>query len=318
MFDIYRRISVMGSTGSVGTQTLETVRDIEKIKGKGFIEITGLSAGSNYKLLAEQALRFNVRSLCVATEEGASYLRSELKDLSPEIYVGEKGLCDFARIDTDLLVTAIVGMRGLLPTLEAIKKGTHIALANKETLVTGGEIVMPLARKNKCRIIPVDSEHAAVFKCLHGHKKREVSKIILTASGGPFRGYTKEQISKVGLSEALSHPTWKMGRKITIDCATMMNKGLEVIEASRLFGFSGDMIEVLIHPESIIHSMVEWKDGSVTAELSKPDMKIPIIQAISYPERVDSLINKTDFTKISGLTFEKPDFETFGCLKIAY
>lgn len=305
----------------MGTQTLEVVRKLNStLEDK--IQITALSAGTNVSLLAKQATEFGVRYLCVSTKECAEKLSVELSNLKPgydpTVFIGEEGLVSLAEINTELIVTAIVGMRGLRPTLAAIEKGTDIALANKETLVTGGGIVMRKAAEKHIRLLPVDSEHSAIFQCLRGQKKEDVSRLILTASGGPFRGYSKEQLENVTLKMALGHPTWKMGKKITVDCATLMNKGLEVIEASVLFGFSPDDISVVIHPQSIIHSMVEFKDGSVKAQLSVPDMKLPIMQAVNYPENSESAVERLDFTKISPLTFEKPDTKVFRCLKLAY
>ncbi|MBO5417925.1 MAG: 1-deoxy-D-xylulose-5-phosphate reductoisomerase [Clostridia bacterium] len=312
-----RRIGIIGSTGSIGTQTLEVIKELNS-EGQFSFEVTALSAGNNAKLLAEQAREFGVKLLCIDTEEGAQYLKEALKDLNPEILVGEEGLCALASSPMDVLVTAIVGMRGIKPTLAAIAEGTEIALANKETLVAAGEVVMAEAKRRNVRILPVDSEHSAILQCLQGEKRAEVDKIILTASGGPFRTMPEKDLEKVTAEDALKHPTWNMGGKITIDCASLMNKGLEVIEAKWLYDASYDDIDVVVHPQSIIHSMVKYRDGSVIAQLGNPTMKLPIQYALTYPSRVVSTVKPLDLSEIGTLTFEKPDTERFPCLKLAY
>lgn len=312
-----RRIGIIGSTGSIGTQTLEVIKELNS-EGQFSFEVTALSAGNNAKLLAEQARDFRVKLLCIDTEEGAQYLKEALKDLNPEILVGEEGLCTLASSPMDVLVTAIVGMRGIKPTLAAIAEGTEIALANKETLVAAGEVVMAEAKRRNVRILPVDSEHSAILQCLQGEKRAEVDKIILTASGGPFRTMPAKDLEKVTAEDALKHPTWNMGGKITIDCASLMNKGLEVIEAKWLYDASYDDIDVVVHPQSIIHSMVKYRDGSVIAQLGNPTMKLPIQYALTYPSRVVSTVKPLDLSEIGTLTFEKPDTERFPCLKLAY
>lgn len=312
-----RRIGIIGSTGSIGTQTLEVIKELNS-EGQFSFEVTALSAGNNAKLLAEQARDFRVKLLCIDTEEGAQYLKEALKDLNPEILVGEEGLCTLASSPMDVLVTAIVGMRGIKPTLAAIAEGTEIALANKETLVAAGEVVMAEAKRRNVRILPVDSEHSAILQCLQGEKRAEVDKIILTASGGPFRTMPAKDLEKVTAEDALKHPTWNMGGKITIDCASLMNKGLEVIEAKWLYDALYDDIDVVVHPQSIIHSMVKYRDGSVIAQLGNPTMKLPIQYALTYPSRVVSTVKPLDLSEIGTLTFEKPDTERFPCLKLAY
>ena len=312
-----RKIGIIGSTGSIGTQTLEVIKELNG-QGKFTFQVTALSAGNNAKLLAKQAREFGVKLLCIDTEEGAEYLRRELGDLKPEILVGEEGLCALAESPMDILVTAIVGMRGIKPTLAAISKGTEIALANKETLVAAGEVVMAEAARRGVRILPVDSEHSAILQCLQGEKRDEVANIILTASGGPFRRMSAKELETVNAEDALKHPTWNMGGKITIDCASLMNKGLEVIEARWLYDMSYDNIDVVGHPQSIIHSMVRYNDGSVIAQLGNPSMKLPIQYALTYPSRVSSTVKPLDLADIGSLTFERPDTDRFPCLKLAY
>ena len=312
-----RKIGIIGSTGSIGTQTLEVIKELNG-QGKFTFQVTALSAGNNAKLLAKQAREFGVKLLCIDTEEGAEYLRRELGDLKPEILVGEEGLCALAESPMDILVTAIVGMRGIKPTLAAISKGTEIALANKETLVAAGEVVMAEAARRGVRILPVDSEHSAILQCLQGEKRDEVANIILTASGGPFRRMSAKELETVNAEDALKHPTWNMGGKITIDCASLMNKGLEVIEARWLYDMSYDNIDVVVHPQSIIHSMVRYNDGSVIAQLGNPSMKLPIQYALTYPSRVSSTVKPLDLADIGSLTFERPDTDRFPCLKLAY
>lgn len=309
-------VSILGSTGSIGTQTLEVIRELNA-RGAD-INVLALSAGSNAKLLAEQAREFNVRYLCIDSKDGSDLLREMLKDMEPVIFTGEEGLREIASVRTDIIVTAVVGMRGLVPTMNAIKAGNNIALANKETLVAAGNIVMEAAGKNGVNIFPVDSEHCAVKQCLDGGRYSDVKKIVLTASGGPFRGKKREEIKNVTVKEALSHPTWKMGGKITIDSATLMNKGLEVIEAMHLFNVGADRIDVVIHPQSIIHSMVCYNDESVLAQMGAPSMKLPIQYALTYPSREYSSVAPLSLPDVGTLTFERPDIETFPCLRLAY
>lgn len=311
-----KTVSIIGSTGSIGTQTLEVIRELNE-KGAD-IRVIALSAGNNVGLLLEQAREFNVKYLSIVREKDAETLRENLRDINPEVYSGDEGLNRIAEIKTDLLFTAIVGMRGLLPTITAINAGNNIALANKETLVSAGSIVMNLAKEKGVIIFPVDSEHNAILQCLDAGQKKDVKKLIITASGGPFRAFTKEDMYKVSVEDALNHPTWNMGGKITIDSATLMNKGLEVIEAMHLFDMDAEDIEVVVHPQSIIHSMVCYKDNSVIAQLSMPSMKLPIQYALTYPDRMESRIPQVSFAEIGTLTFEEPDLDRFPCLKYAY
>ena len=308
-----RCISILGSTGSIGTQTLEIVR------ANGDLEVVALSAGSNIGLLEKQIREFSPKLVAVWDEIKAEELKKNISDLDVTVVSGMEGLIAVSTAkDAQIVLTAVVGMIGILPTVEAIKAGKDIALANKETLVTAGHIIMPLAKENRVNIYPVDSEHSAIFQSLNGENKREVSKILLTASGGPFRGRTKEEMKDVTLEQALNHPNWSMGKKITIDSATMVNKGLEVIEAKWLFDVDFDDIQVVVQPQSLIHSMVEFKDGAVMAQLGTPDMKLPIQYALYYPERryIDS--ERVDFAKIASITFENPDMENFEGLRLAY
>lgn len=308
-----KKIAVLGSTGSIGTQTLEIARE------KGDLEILGLAAGSNIRLLESQIREFKPKAVAVWSDEGAKELRSRVRDLDVDVVSGMEGLCEVATLNkTEMLVTAIVGMIGILPTIEAIKSGKDIALANKETLVTAGHIIMPLAAKEHVSILPVDSEHSAVFQSLKGNRKEDVEKIILTASGGPFRGKTRGELRDITVSDALRHPNWTMGKKITIDSSTLVNKGLEVMEARWLFDVDIDKIDVLVHPQSVIHSMVEYKDGAVIAQLGIPDMKLPIQYALYYPARRELEGSRVDFAKLGRLTFEKPDMETFYGLYLGY
>lgn len=308
-----RCISILGSTGSIGTQTLEIVR------ANGDLEVVALSAGSNIGLLEKQIREFSPKLVAVWDEIKAEELKKNISDLDVTVVSGMEGLIAVSTAkEAQIVLTAVVGMIGILPTVEAIKAGKDIALANKETLVTAGHIIMPLAKENRVNIYPVDSEHSAIFQSLNGENKREVSKILLTASGGPFRGRTKEEMKDVTLAQALNHPNWSMGKKITIDSATMVNKGLEVIEAKWLFDVDFDDIQVVVQPQSLIHSMVEFKDGAVMAQLGTPDMKLPIQYALYYPERryIDS--ERVDFAKIASITFENPDMENFEGLRLAY
>lgn len=307
-----KKIAILGSTGSIGTQTLEVARE------NGDLEVVALSAGNNIKLLEEQIREFHPKLAAVWTEEKALELRENVKDLDIKIVSGMEGLLELAAIpESEILVTAIVGMIGIRPTIEAIKAGKDIALANKETLVTAGHIIMPLAKEYNVSILPVDSEHSAIFQSLQGGQRKALHKILLTASGGPFRGKTLDELQNIQVEDALKHPNWAMGRKITIDSSTMVNKGLEVIEAKWLFDVTIDQIEVVVQPQSIIHSMVEYEDGAVIAQLGTPDMKLPIQYALYYPERRYLPGDRLDFGKLSQITFEKPDMETFYGLKLA-
>lgn len=306
--DFMKTISVLGSTGSIGTQALSVARAHN-------IKIQALAANSDYKSLALQAHEFKPQYVCIFKEEYKEKLESELSGLDITVLTGMEGLLKIAALKSvDIMLNSVVGMVGLLPTLEAIKGGTDIALANKETLVVGGEIVMREAHKNNVMIYPVDSEHSAIFQCLQGNKASQVNKIILTASGGPFFGKTKEELENVTVKDALNHPNWSMGNKITIDSATLMNKGLEFIEAMRLFNVTADQIEIVVHRESVLHSAVEYKDFSIIAQMGVPDMKIPIQYALTYPDRVECPIKQLSLTDYGTLSFKKPDYDTFNCL----
>ena len=307
-----KKIAILGSTGSIGTQTLEVVRENKDI------EVLGLAAGNNIQLLEEQIREFQPKLVAVWSEEKAKELRTSIQDLDVKVVSGMEGLIEVSIIpETEILVTAIVGMIGIRPTIEAIKNGKDIALANKETLVTAGHIIMPLAKEHHVQILPVDSEHSAIFQSLQGGQRAALHKILLTASGGPFRGRKKEQLKDIQVEDALKHPNWEMGRKITIDSSTLVNKGLEVIEAKWLFDVNIDQIEVVVHPQSIIHSMVEYIDGAIIAELGTPDMKLPIQYALYYPERKYLPGDRVNFATLSQLTFEKPDLDTFDGLRLA-
>ena len=308
-----KKIAILGSTGSIGTQTLEVARENKDI------EVLGLAAGNNISLLEEQIREFHPRLAAVWKEEKAKELRDHIKDLDVKVVSGMDGLIEVATMEeAEILVTAIVGMIGIRPTIEAIKAGKDIALANKETLVTAGHIIMPLAKEHNVSILPVDSEHSAIFQSLQGNQRSALHKILLTASGGPFRGRKRDELVNIQVEDALKHPNWEMGRKITIDSSTLVNKGLEVIEAKRLFDVEIDQIEVVVHPQSIIHSMVEYVDGAIIAELGTPDMKLPIQYALYYPERRFLPGERVDFATLSQLTFEKPDLETFYGLRLAF
>ncbi len=308
-----KKIAILGSTGSIGTQTLVVARE------NGDIQVLGLAAGNNIKLLETQIREFQPRLVAVWKEEKAKELRELVKDLEVKVVYGMEGLLEVARMEeTEILVTAIVGMIGIRPTIEAIKAGKDIALANKETLVTAGHIIMPLAREHQVSILPVDSEHSAIFQSLQGNQRGELHKILLTASGGPFRGKKREDLVNIQVEDALKHPNWEMGRKITIDSSTLVNKGLEVIEAKWLFDVDIEQIQVVVHPQSIIHSMVEYVDGAIMAELGTPDMKLPIQYALYYPERRFLPGERVDFYTLSQLTFEKPDLDTFYGLRLAF
>lgn len=309
-----KNISVLGSTGSIGTQTLEVVRAYNNE-----LKVTALAAGSNIALLERQILEFKPNVVCVYDEKKAGELKKKLSYLDIPILTGMDGLIACAvEKEAEVVVGAVVGMIGIRPTIEAIKAKKDIALANKETLVTAGHIIMPLAKKYNVSLLPVDSEHSAIFQALHGENKKEVHKIILTASGGPFRGKTREELKTIQVEDALKHPNWTMGQKITIDSSTMVNKGLEVIEARWLFDVNFQQIEVVVQPQSIIHSMVEYEDGAVIAQLGTPDMRLPIQYALFYPCRKYLKGERLDFTKIGKIDFCMPDMETFKGLKIAY
>ena len=308
-----KNIAVLGSTGSIGTQTLDVAKNNEDIR------IVALSAGSNIELLEKQAREFSPEVVSVAEKKDAEKLRKKLEGTGVKVLWGMDGLIEAAQHPSaDTVVTAVVGMMGLRPTVAAINAGKDIALANKETLVTAGHIIMPLAKEKNVRILPVDSEHSAILQCLTGEDQREVSRIIITASGGPFRGRTREQMKDVRLEDALKHPNWSMGRKITIDSATMVNKGLEVIEAKWLFGLDAEAIKVIVQPQSVIHSMVEFVDGGIMAQLGTPDMRLPIQYAIYYPHRRPLPGERLDFGALKQITFEEPDFENFRGLALAF
>ncbi len=308
-----KKIAILGSTGSIGTQTLQIVRTNQDL------EVTALAAGSNIDLLETQIREFHPSLVAVWGEEKAAELKIRTKDLDLKIVSGMDGLLEVAvQPEAELLVTAIVGMIGIRPTIAAMKAGKDIALANKETLVTAGHIIMPLARECQVQILPVDSEHSAIFQCLQGENKEQIKKILLTASGGPFRGRKKEELREVQVEDALKHPNWSMGRKITIDSATMVNKGLEMMEARWLFGVEPKDIQIVVQPKSIIHSMVEFVDGAVIAQLGTPDMKLPIQYALYYPDRRDLPGERLDFWKLNEITFEKPDMENFPGLSLAF
>ena len=308
-----RTIAIIGSTGSIGTQTLEVVR------ANADIRVGALAAGDNIELLEKQVREFKPELVSVKSEDKARLLKVALSDFNCKVVYGMDGLIEVATYrDAELVVTAIVGMIGIRPTVEAIKAGKDIALANKETLVTAGHIIMQLAQEYHVRILPVDSEHSAIFQCLHGERENKISKLLITASGGPFRGRKKEELQDVTVEDALKHPNWSMGRKITIDSATLVNKGLEVIEARWLFDVQPDDIEVVVQPQSIIHSMVEFEDGAIKAQLGTADMRLPIQYELYYPERRYLSGDRLDFSKIAGIITEKPDRETFKGLDLAY
>ena len=308
-----KRIAVLGSTGSIGTQTLEVAR------ANGDIEIAALAAGRNIELLEAQIREFSPKVCGVFDEKKAGELKMRVRDTETRIVSGMEGLLEIAAMDGyEILVTAVVGMIGIRPTVAAIKAGKDIALANKETLVTAGHLIIPLAAEHQVRLLPVDSEHSAIFQCLNGEQGNKIEKILLTASGGPFYGKTMEELKHVRVEDALKHPNWSMGRKITIDSSTMVNKGLEVMEAKWLFGVEMDDVQVVVQPKSIIHSMVQFTDGAVMAQLGTPDMKLPIQYALYYPERRPMGGERLDFWSLSSIAFGKPDFETFKGLSLAY
>ncbi len=304
-----KSLVILGSTGSIGTQALEVCR-------RDGYKVVALAAGGNIELLEKQAREFKVSAVAVFDEGKARDLEIKLSDTDIKVYGGAEGVCEVAQYDADVALNSIVGIAGLRPTLAAIESGKDIALANKETLVTGGDIVNAMAREKGVKILPVDSEHSAIFQSLQGSPKKCLSKILLTASGGPFYGKTRKDLENVTVAEALNHPNWSMGAKITIDSATLMNKGLEVIEAVHLFGLPADKIEVLVHRQSIVHSGVEFSDGAVIAQLGTPDMRLPIQYALTYPERSDYAFEHLSLSKVGTLTFEKPDTETFRCLPL--
>ncbi|MCT4596388.1 MAG: 1-deoxy-D-xylulose-5-phosphate reductoisomerase [Vallitalea sp.] len=307
-----KNISILGSTGSIGKQTIDIVLTHDNIN------VLGLTANTNIDLLEEQINLVKPQVVAVMNEQKALELKKRVGN-KVKVLSGMDGLIQVATLDkVDLVVTAVVGMIGIRPTVEAIKASKDIALANKETLVTAGEIINNLIKEYNVNIYPVDSEHSAIFQCLNGENKKEISKIILTASGGPFRGKKTSELEKITVSEALNHPNWSMGKKITIDSATLMNKGLEVIEAKWLFNVELDRIKVVVHPQSIIHSMVEYNDSSIIAQLGVPDMRVPIQYALYYPNRINNNIKKLDLLEVSKLTFEEPDIRTFRCLDLAY
>ena len=307
-----KKIAILGSTGSIGTQTLEVARH------NGDIQVLGLTAGSNIRLLEKQIREFAPVAVSVMDEDKARDLAVRVRDTDTKVLSGMDGMMKVAALkDTEILVTAVVGMIGIRPTIEAIRAGKDIALANKETLVTAGHIIMPLAREYGVSILPVDSEHSAIFQCLHGESARSLRKLLLTASGGPFRGYDRKMLEQVTLSDTLKHPNWVMGQKITVDSATLVNKGLEVMEACWLFQVEVDQVQVVVQPQSVIHSMVEFEDGAVMAQLGTPDMKLPIQYALYYPQRRFLPGDRLDFAALGSLTFEAPDPDTFQGLSMA-
>ncbi|MGN0135272.1 1-deoxy-D-xylulose-5-phosphate reductoisomerase [Anaerotignum sp.] len=308
-----RKISILGSTGSIGTQALEVVENL------GNIKVMAITGNSNIALLEQQARKFQPALVAVMDEKNAERLKDRLSDLHIRIVSGMDGLVEAATYEgVDTVVTSVVGNVGLKPTFAAIQAGKNIALANKETLVSAGQLVMDLAKQQNVNIYPVDSEHSAIFQSLQGNEGNPIQRILLTASGGPFRGKKRKELEHVTAADALAHPNWSMGKKITIDSATLMNKGLEVMEAKWLFDVDVDQIEVLIHPQSIVHSAVEYEDGAIIAQLGEPDMRLPIQYALTYPKRVKNPFPRVDFAQRSNLTFEKPDMDTFQCLSLAY
>lgn len=308
-----KKIAILGSTGSIGTQTLEVVRENKDI------EVSGLAAGNNIERLEAQIREFAPKVVAVWSEERAKELADKVRDLDVKIVSGMEGLIEVSTLpEVEILVTAIVGMIGIRPTIAAITAGKHIALANKETLVTAGHIIMPLAKEHGVSILPVDSEHSAIFQSLQGNESNRIEKILLTASGGPFRGKNAEDLAEMKVEDALKHPNWSMGRKITIDSSTLVNKGLEVMEAKWLFGVELDQIEVVVHPQSVIHSAVQYEDGAVIAQLGTPDMRLPIQYALYYPERRKMSGKRLDLFELGSLTFERPDTKTFRGLALAY
>lgn len=310
--NIKKNISILGSTGSIGTQCLEIVDDNDDLN------VVALSAGSNVTLLCEQAVKYKPEIVCIYDDSKVTDVKEKLKDTDIKVVSGMDGLIEIATVESaDVVLTSVVGMIGIKPTIAAINAGKDIALANKETLVCAGHIIMPLARKKGVKILPVDSEHSAIFQSLNGESNEKIDKILLTASGGPFRGYTREQMKNVTLADALNHPNWSMGKKITIDSSTMVNKGLEVMEARWLFDVSIDDIEVVIQPQSLIHSMVQYVDGAIIAQLGTPDMRLPIQYALFYPERRFLKGDRVDFKTLKSITFDTPDLDNFKGLYLA-
>lgn len=308
-----KKIGILGSTGSIGTQTLDIVRKEKDLK------VVAMAAGSNVKLMEQQVREFQPRLVAMWSEEAAADLRTRLGDMPVQVVCGMEGLLEVSTAEEmEVLVTGIVGMIGIKPTIAAIEQGKTIALANKETLVTAGHIIMPLAAAKGVSILPVDSEHSAIFQSLNGERKERVSRILLTASGGPFRGKTRQELESMTVEDALKHPNWSMGKKVTIDSASLCNKGLEVMEAKWLFDVELDQIQVLVHPQSIVHSGVEYVDGGIMAQLGVPDMKLPIQYALFYPDRRPMDTGRVDFFRLKQLTFEEPDTETFRGLALAY
>ena len=308
-----KKIAILGSTGSIGTQTLDIVR------AQGDLQVTAMAAGHNIDLFEQQIREFLPKNVALWEEKDALDLKSRVADLGVKVHYGMEGLMEIAAdADSEILVTAIVGMLGLRPTVAAIQSGKNIALANKETLVTAGHLIMPMAKEYDVQILPVDSEHSAIFQALNGERANKIDKILLTASGGPFRGKTLEELEDVTLEDALKHPNWSMGKKITVDSSTMVNKGLEVMEAKWLFGVELDQIEVVVQPQSVIHSMVQYEDGSIIAQLGTPDMRLPIQYALYYPKRRPLGGKRLDFGELGSITFEKPDLKTFRGLALAY
>ena len=308
-----KKIAILGSTGSIGTQTLEVVR------AQGDLQVTAMAAGHNIDLFEQQIREFRPRNVAVWEEKDAFDLRTRVADLNVKVHYGMDGLIEIAADpDSEILVTAIVGMLGLRPTIAAIQSGKNIALANKETLVTAGHLIMPMAKEYDVQILPVDSEHSAIFQSLNGERVNKIEKILLTASGGPFRGKTRAELEKVTLEDALKHPNWAMGKKITVDSSTLVNKGLEVMEAKWLFGVEPERIQVVVQPQSVIHSMVQYEDGSIIAQLGTPDMRLPIQYALYYPRRRPLDDKRLDFAKLGSITFEEPDTKTFRGLPLAY
>ena len=308
-----KKIAILGSTGSIGTQTLDIVR------AQGDLQVTAMAAGHNIDLFEQQIREFLPKNVALWEEKDALDLKARVADLGVKVHYGMEGLMEIAAdADSEILVTAIVGMLGLRPTVAAIQSGKNIALANKETLVTAGHLIMPMAKEYDVQILPVDSEHSAIFQALNGERANKIDKILLTASGGPFRGKTLEELSHVTLEDALKHPNWSMGKKVTIDSSTLVNKGLEVMEAKWLFGVELDQIEVVVQPQSVIHSMVQYEDGSIIAQLGTPDMRLPIQYALYYPKRRPLGGKRLDFGTLGSITFEKPELKTFRGLALAY
>jgi len=305
-------LSILGSTGSIGTQALDVCRNLD-------IKVVALAANSNVRVMEEQVRQFRPEVAALFDEKAAASLKTAVRDTGTKVLSGMDGVIEAVTHDgADTVLTSVVGIAGLVPTIAAIEAGKNIALSNKETLVTAGAIITELVKKKGVKLLPVDSEHSAIFQCLAGNRREDVEKIILTASGGPFRGYTRAELENVTVEQALNHPNWSMGNKITIDSATLMNKGLEIIEAMWLFDVPASKIEVVVHPESIIHSMVAFRDGSIMAQLGAPDMRIPVQLALTWPERYGNPFRRVDFRQLGRLTFKEPDMETFEALKLAY